>query len=138
VRVINGGFLRREGAKSVFGTQGPEVRILSLRPIISKLYVVQHTGFCGNIGPVTLARSLPFPQHDPPHRPAADALDTGDQLHLPCPAAAPVVAHPVEDGAERLVASLRRKNAPAGMIPPGRVDFPAHEVGGETEAVSQS
>ena len=32
-------------------------------------------------------------QRDPPHRPAAGALDAGEQLHLPCPAAAAVVTH---------------------------------------------
>ena len=42
-------------------------------------------------------------QHDPAHRPAADALDAGEQLRLPCPAAAAVVAHLVEDVADRHV-----------------------------------
>ena len=38
------------------------------------------------------ARSgLGVDRHDPPHRPAAGALDAGQQLHLPCPAAAAVV-----------------------------------------------
>ena len=27
---------------------------------------------------------LPLAQHDPAHRPAADALNAGEQLHLPC------------------------------------------------------
>ena len=42
--------------------------------------------------------SLPLAQHDPPHRAAADALDAGEQLRLPCPAAAAVVAHLRKDG----------------------------------------
>ena len=49
---------------------------------------------------------LPLPQHDPPHQPAADALDAGEQFRLPCPPAAAVVAHPVDDVADRCVASL--------------------------------
>ena len=42
-------------------------------------------------------------QHDPPHRPAADALDAGEQLRLrlPCPAAAAVVTHLRDDGSLR-------------------------------------
>ena len=47
------------------------------------------------------AEASPAPQHDPAHRPTADALDAGDQLRLPCPAAAAVVAHALKDGAER-------------------------------------
>jgi hypothetical protein len=43
-------------------------------------------------------------QHDPTHRPTAGALDAGEQLHLPCPAAAAVVPHPVEDVADQHVA----------------------------------
>ena len=34
------------------------------------------------------------------HRPAADALDAGEELHLLCPAAAAVVAHLLEDVAD--------------------------------------
>ena len=49
--------------------------------------------------PVTSARS----QHDLPHRPAADALDAGEQFHPPCPAATAVMAHPIEDDADRQV-----------------------------------
>jgi hypothetical protein len=37
--------------------------------------------------------ALPLPRHDPPHRPAADALDAGDQLRLPSPAIATIVVH---------------------------------------------
>jgi hypothetical protein len=35
---------------------------------------------------------------NPPQRPAADALDDGQQFRLLCPAAAAVVPQPVEDG----------------------------------------
>jgi hypothetical protein len=35
--------------------------------------------------------------HDLPHRPAAGAVDAGHQLDLPCPAAATVVAHTLDD-----------------------------------------
>jgi hypothetical protein len=43
-------------------------------------------------------------QHDAPHWPAAGALDAGQQLHLPCPAAAAVVAHAGDDVADQHVA----------------------------------
>ena len=43
------------------------------------------------------APALLCPQHDPAHRPAGDAFDAGHQLHLPCPAAAAVVPHPLDD-----------------------------------------
>jgi hypothetical protein len=36
-------------------------------------------------------------QHDPAHRAAGHALDAGEQFRLPCPAAAAVVAHALED-----------------------------------------
>jgi hypothetical protein len=39
-------------------------------------------------------------QHDPPHWPAADALDAGEQFHLPRTAAAAVMAHAGDDVAE--------------------------------------
>jgi hypothetical protein len=45
--------------------------------------------------------SLPLPQHDPPHRPAACAFDAGDQICLSHSAAASVVAHSIEDGPDR-------------------------------------
>jgi hypothetical protein len=43
-------------------------------------------------------------QNDLPHRTAARALDAGQQFHPPCPAAAAVMAHSVEDGTDRRVA----------------------------------
>ena len=42
-------------------------------------------------------------QHNLPRRPTVGRRDAGDQLRLPCPAAAAVMAHPVEDVAERPV-----------------------------------
>jgi hypothetical protein len=36
-------------------------------------------------------------QHDPPHRPAGDALDVGLQLDLASPAATTIVAHALYD-----------------------------------------
>jgi hypothetical protein len=47
--------------------------------------------------------ALTLAQHDAAHRPTADALDTGQQLRLPCPAATALVAHLREDGADRHV-----------------------------------
>ena len=46
-------------------------------------------------------------QHDLPHRAAADTLDAGQQLRLPCPAAAAVVPHSIEDNAKGHVGSRR-------------------------------
>jgi hypothetical protein len=40
-------------------------------------------------------------QYDASHRPAAGALDAGEQLYLPGPAAAAVVTHPIENIADR-------------------------------------
>ena len=54
-----------------------------------------------------LGRSSPLPQHDPSHRAAADALNACDQLSLSCTPAAAVVAHLVEDLAQRQVAMRR-------------------------------
>ena len=55
-------------------------------------------------GPIAL-RPLPEPgsavaQHDPAHWPAADALDAGEKLRVPCPAAAAVVTHLGQDVAD--------------------------------------
>ena len=55
-------------------------------------------------GPTSLAH-----QHDAPYRPAADALDPGQQLHLPCPAAAAIVTHPWNDVPDQHVALLRMR-----------------------------
>jgi hypothetical protein len=46
-------------------------------------------------------RLLACHQHDPPHRPAADAIDAGEQLGPPCPAAAAVVPPPAAWAAGR-------------------------------------
>jgi len=46
-------------------------------------------------------------QHDPPNRPATDALDAGDEFRLARPTAAAVVAHSIKDGTDRHV-TLRR------------------------------
>jgi len=48
-----------------------------------------------------LATPLLRSQHDLPHRPATGAVDAGDQLDLPGPTAAAVVAHTGEEIAER-------------------------------------
>ena len=45
--------------------------------------------------------SSALPQQDPPHRPAGDAHDTGEQLRLAVEAAAYFVVHPGEDLADR-------------------------------------
>ena len=55
-------------------------------------------------GPIAL-RPLPEPgsavaQHDPAHWPAADALDAGEKLRVPCPAAAAVITHLGQDVAD--------------------------------------
>ena len=50
---------------------------------------------------------LPADQHDPPHRPAGDALDAGEQLHPPCPSTAAVVPQLGEEIANRQVAPAR-------------------------------
>jgi hypothetical protein len=47
-------------------------------------------------------------QHDPPHWPTADALDAGEQFHLPRATAAAVVPHAAngQSGCDSVVVSL--------------------------------
>jgi hypothetical protein len=58
-------------------------------------------------------------QHDPAHRLAADARDAGEQLRLPCPAAAAVVAD-----AMRRMSKSERSDAP--IIRPEQDDRDAY------------
>ena len=46
-------------------------------------------------------------QHDPPHRPAGDALDAGQQLDFTSPAATSIVAHALDDIAEQHVPPVK-------------------------------
>ena len=88
-------------------------------------------------GATTMARwpsaAVGADQHDPPHRPAADALDAGEQLHLPRAAAAAVVPH-AANGKADVIASWSaweasglsfqvRPGAGSQALSPGRRDL---------------
>ena len=49
--------------------------------------------------------------------PAAGALDAGEQLHLPCPAAAAVVTHPRDDVADQHAAPASYASGRCRMVP---------------------
>jgi hypothetical protein len=56
-------------------------------------------------------------QHNPPRRPAAGAFDAGQQLHLPCPTAAAVMAHAGDDIADRHIAPLHVRLVEHAVLP---------------------
>jgi hypothetical protein len=51
--------------------------------------------------PLAQSAAVVADQHDPPHWPAADTLDAGEQLHHPRAAAAAVVPHALDDVADQ-------------------------------------